>query len=252
MTYVAQAHVAFGDMWTAASENQSLDNDAYLKTQADLQTFDGWFGADTWVYVGATSFKITGVNVTAKYAKGTELKCTDGGSTKYFYVIGSSFSTDTTVTIFGGSDYSLSGGSITNPYLSYSENPQGFPDWFNFTPSYGGGGMTYGTVTTQFARFRITRHTCTVQVVTTAGTIGGTPIVPLQVATTGTGKPPQPAYGVIYSGPVVGCRVYNNAAYALGVCQVDNANSTLWVELATNAAWTAGTAFFSGTWIYEF
>jgi hypothetical protein len=37
MTYVAQAHVAFGDMWTAASENQSLDNDAYFKGMVNSQ-----------------------------------------------------------------------------------------------------------------------------------------------------------------------------------------------------------------------
>jgi hypothetical protein len=37
MTYVAQSHVAFGDMWTAASENQSLDNDAYFKGMVNSQ-----------------------------------------------------------------------------------------------------------------------------------------------------------------------------------------------------------------------
>ena len=36
MTYTTQAHVAFGDMWTAGSHNILLDNIAYLKSQTDL------------------------------------------------------------------------------------------------------------------------------------------------------------------------------------------------------------------------
>ena len=100
----------------------------------------GWVpDQDTWVYVSATSFKIVGKDVRSKFPTGIKLKCTDGGSTKYFYGIGAAMSgSDTLVTITGGSDYSLSGGAITNPHYSYASKPQGFPNYFNYIPDQTG------------------------------------------------------------------------------------------------------------------
>lgn len=95
---------------------------------------DGWIPAtETWTYVsGDVSaftyvFKITGVDVTSKMWVGMKLKCTDAAAVKYFVITAIAFSTDTTVTVFGGSDYTLAGGAITNPFYSHVKCPSGFP-----------------------------------------------------------------------------------------------------------------------------
>jgi len=135
---------------------------------------DGWTDADeTWTYASATTFTVAGVDVTAKYPKGTKLKLTQT-TAKYFYVVGSAFSTNTTITVTGGDDYTLANAAITSPFYSYAATPQGFPTWFNWTPSYGAGGsMTYASVTTSKARFFIVGDAVTVEM-KARGTTGGT------------------------------------------------------------------------------
>jgi hypothetical protein len=113
--------------------------------------FTGWvLDSDTWVYVSATSFKIVGKDVRSKFPVGVKLKCTDGGSTKYFYGVKAELSgSDTLITITGGTDYSLSGGAITDPHYSNANVAQGFPDWFNwkFSSVSASGSMTVSNVT---------------------------------------------------------------------------------------------------------
>lgn len=93
---------------------------------------DGWtWDLDIWSYVSATSFKIQGKNVVARFPVGTKIKVTQT-TAKYFYVVSSSFSTDTTVTVTGGSDYTIASAAITSPCYSYQSCPQGFPQWFNY------------------------------------------------------------------------------------------------------------------------
>jgi len=89
---------------------------------------DGWiYDTDTWTYVSATSFKIAGKNVAYRFPKGTKIKLVQSGSTKYFYVTAATFSTDTTVTVTGGSDYTLANENISGQAYSYAAAPQGFP-----------------------------------------------------------------------------------------------------------------------------
>ena len=93
-----------------------------------LDLRDGWcYDTDTWTYVSATSFKITGKDVRYKFPKGTKIKLVQSGITKYFYVVETAFSTDTTITITGGSDYSLASTTISGQAYSYAAAPQGFP-----------------------------------------------------------------------------------------------------------------------------
>jgi len=102
------------------------------------RTQDGWIAdADTYVYVSATSFKIAGKDVTARFPVGCKLKLTQT-TAKYFYVVSAAFSNDTTVTITGGSDYSLANAAIGSPYYSYQSSPQGFPQWFNYSETWTG------------------------------------------------------------------------------------------------------------------
>lgn len=99
---------------------------------------DGWTSdPNTWVYVSALTFKISGVDVTAIFTKGTKIKFTQT-TVKYAYVVSSTFSTDTTVTIALNDDYTLANAAISAPAYSYQSNPQAFPLWFNFTFAYGG------------------------------------------------------------------------------------------------------------------
>lgn len=101
-----------------------------------VKNWDGWIESeDTWTYASATTFTISGVDRTAMFPKGTKLKLTQT-TAKYFYVVASAFSTDTTITVTGGSDYSLANAAITSPYYSYASSPQGFPQWFNYIPTW--------------------------------------------------------------------------------------------------------------------
>lgn len=99
---------------------------------------DGWTASsDTWTYASASTFTIAGVDRTAIYTKGTRLKFTQT-TAKYAVVVGSSFSTNTTVTIAVNTDYTIANASITSPSYSYQLKPQGYPGWFNYNPSFTG------------------------------------------------------------------------------------------------------------------
>lgn len=110
---------------------------------------DGWIPrSETWTRLSNTTFRVTG-NLTADFPAGAKIKVTQT-TTKYFYVVGASYSSPyTTVTITGGSDYSLTA-SPTARWCSYAVTPQGFPGWFNYSP-----GSTTGWVspTYHFCRF---------------------------------------------------------------------------------------------------
>ena len=89
---------------------------------------DGWiYDTDTWSYVSTTSFKVSGKDVRYRFPKGTKIKLVQSGATKYFYVIATAYSADTTITITGGSDYSLANAAISGQAYSYAAAPQGFP-----------------------------------------------------------------------------------------------------------------------------
>lgn len=123
-----------------------------------VKSWDGWISpTDTWTYVSPTSFKITGSDVSSKFPVGTKIKLTQT-TVKYFYVTACSFSTDTTVTITGGSDYSLANAAITSPGISYSDTPQGFPQFFNYTPTYTQITPGNGTVIARFSMIGKTVH----------------------------------------------------------------------------------------------
>jgi len=106
-----------------------------------LQLYDGWIqSADAWVYVASNQFKIVSVDRTALFPKGTRIKCTNNAVTVYGDVIASAVSgSDTLITLAPNDDFSfVSTSLITNPFYSYDQIPQGYPGWFNFTPTYGG------------------------------------------------------------------------------------------------------------------
>jgi hypothetical protein len=101
----------------------------------------GWAAAvDAWEYVSATRFRVSGDKRTM-FPVGTKIKLVQAGTTKYFYVTATSYASEyTTVTVTGGSDYSLDNQVITIAAYSYAATPQGFPQWFNYTPAWTSGG----------------------------------------------------------------------------------------------------------------
>lgn len=110
---------------------------------------DGWteFG-HTLTYASATSFTVA-ADITDQIAVGDKIKVTNGGSTKYFYVTAVSYSSpNTTVTITGGSDYTLANSAITSPYFSKASSPVGFPvNSKTFSPL----GVSYAERTTDYS-----------------------------------------------------------------------------------------------------
>ncbi len=103
------------------------------KAIADSLIQSGWTPArETWTYVSADdptyTFKISGVDLTGKYSPGMRIKLTQNtGGTKYFIITAVAFSTDTTITVYGGTDYDLNNEAISSPYYSTQKAPQGFP-----------------------------------------------------------------------------------------------------------------------------
>src|SRR5574337_227963 len=119
-------HNADGTHKVVALTTMGHPSGTYGHSLIDPIVGEGWWSAaQTWTYASATTFTVSG-DVTAKYTIGTKLRLKQGGAYKYFYVIGATYSApNTTVTVTGGSDYSLANAAITDGYLSYAETPQG-------------------------------------------------------------------------------------------------------------------------------
>lgn len=144
---------------------------------------DGWTAvSETWTRTGNHTFTVTG-DLTAKYRKGAKVKYNDG-ALDYGVVISSSYSApNTTITLATNSDYAMAAGSITGTYISYVENPEGFPHWFNYSPTTAcNGSMTYTSVTITRARFNIQGKVVTF-VFSITGTTGGSAATAIFVST---------------------------------------------------------------------
>ncbi len=141
---------------SAAAASASATAAAASATQA--ATNGGWVNdGNTWTYVSATSFSVSG-DQTAVYQVGDRIRLTQT-TVKYFYITALSFGGGiTTVTITGGSDYSLANAAITSPGFSKVFLPNGFPEWFNYTATVGG----WSGTTTDTLQFRLQGRICTV------------------------------------------------------------------------------------------
>lgn len=160
--------------FTQSDANNTVDSTITLASRLSVDATgistvitDGWMpDFDTWVYVSATSFKIAGKDVRSRFPPGTKIKLTQT-TAKYFYVVSTAFSTDTTVTVAAGSDYSVANAAITNPFYSYQAEAQGFPDWFAFAPAWTN--ITVGSGT-NVGKFRMVGRSVEVDSTFTFGT----------------------------------------------------------------------------------
>jgi len=132
------ANTQYGDFYYD-SVNTSIDSSdgdvefnpdtSYRSTASGITT--GWQPSDdTWTYASSDdptyTFTITG-DRTDQLVPRMRLKLTDSG-VQYFIVTAVAYSSpNTTVTIYGGTDYDLSTGTITLPFYSNVTAPQGFP-----------------------------------------------------------------------------------------------------------------------------
>ena len=146
LTMTALTDLTDGGATTLHKHSHTGLDDIGTTTHAQIDTFisnatatltDGWWTrSETWTRTSNTTFTVSG-DLTAVFVPGTKIKVTQT-STKYFYVVSSSYSSpSTTVTITGGSDYSLTANPSAR-WISYQANPQGFPQWFNYAPTWDG------------------------------------------------------------------------------------------------------------------
>lgn len=108
----------------------------YIDAGLDKATsflWDGWGQRDeTWTRTGNHTFTVSG-DVTAIFRKGAKVRYKDGGSYEYGVVYSSSHAAGTTtVTLITNTDYTMAAATITDRYISYIENPEGFPHYFNW------------------------------------------------------------------------------------------------------------------------
>lgn len=162
-----------------ASRPLKLDSSKNItSTQIDLtesddvtETRGGWIEAGvTFTYASATTFTISG-DWTNRIFIGTKVELTQT-SAKYFYVTASSHSSGTTtVTVNGGSDYSLANAAITTPYYSNQASPDDFPQRFAYSPTPTG----FSANPTFVAGFTLIGRRCFVDIRTSsAGTSNAT------------------------------------------------------------------------------
>ncbi len=125
---ITTAKLADGAITTAKIADTAVTQD---KLSSDIMS--GWLAAgETWTYASADdptyTLTISG-DKTTKYYAGQRVKLdqTTGG-TKYFLITKVAYSSpDTTITLYGGTDYDLNNESISSPYYSMVKAPSGFP-----------------------------------------------------------------------------------------------------------------------------
>lgn len=115
------------------------DGKIYFKNDAGAETdltatgsgvgADGWAEADAMTYAAADdpTFTMTCTgDQSTKYYPGMRIKLTQT-SVKYFIITKVAYTSSTTITLYGGTDYDLADAAITNPYYSSAKAPAGFP-----------------------------------------------------------------------------------------------------------------------------
>jgi hypothetical protein len=127
----------------------------------------GWIeDGGSWAYASAATATRAGASITL-FPVGTKIRYKQGGGFKYGYVTGVS---GTTVTINGGSDYTLANAAITDVAYSYVSSPANFPHWFAWTPAWTGMTVTGSPIYT--GKFSIVGQTA--QVIADINGNGGT------------------------------------------------------------------------------
>ncbi len=120
-------------------DDMASDSATKLATQQSIKAYvDANAGGD-WKSLGQTLTytsaddptyvaTVSGVDVTSTLSVGMKIRLSQStGGTKYFIITKIAFSTDTTITLYGGTDYNLENEAISSPVYSSSKSPYGFP-----------------------------------------------------------------------------------------------------------------------------
>ena len=207
-------------------------------------TYDGWnYDTNTWTYASTSTFTVSG-DATAIFTPGTRIKLTQT-SVKFFVVSASSVAAGTTtVTITGGSDYSLANASITTPAYSYAANPQGYPGAFNWTPTLVG----WAASPTVYARFQVVGRLCLITLFISGTSNATVTSVTLPIALSPVGM----------TGHLIPCVNTDNGIDAIGEFEIDSthpgtvANPVTVFYKAGSSGWTAsGSKRVSASISYE-
>jgi len=197
----------------------------------------GWIvPSESWTYVSATTFTVNDdVRGDPKYQPGSKVSWYDS-STKYGVIEQLSYSApNTTVTLIQNDDYSITG-SMSNIYLSRVENPNGWPGWFNYTPTLtAGGSMTVSSATLGFAKWQVQGDIMFLAMQYTSFTLGGTANSTLFVTYPGN------VNGVDGQSAVCAARDSGSGSYPVGTGTFTS-SSTIYVRKADLSNWTLSTS----------
>lgn len=208
---------------------------------------DGWVDdtAETWTFASFAAgppavgtFTVSG-DVRSKYPVGTRIKLTQT-TVKYFVVTAApTFAGgNTTVTISGGTDYTLANAAISANFHSYVVNPQGYPTWFNFD-----GGVTgFSGTPAKNLVFKVDGNACTIHIyingTSNATTLGFT----LPVA------PDAANYPIALVGNVINGGTFQSTpgsiqltSIATAIQLLMNAGGVAWSNTGTKRWWGQGT-----------
>lgn len=125
---------------------------------------NGWNPLSTTLTYGSSTTVTYSGDLTSVINKGDKFRLKQGAGYKYYNVI---THVAGTITLYGGSDYTIVNSAITDTYFSH-DNAVGFPEEFNFTPSWTG--LTVGNGVLNFGTVRLTEKYCYVSVGFTLGT----------------------------------------------------------------------------------
>jgi len=213
--------------------------------------FDGWRSAnETWAYASATTITVPS-GATGKYSVGDKVRIYQANTTKYFYIVGVA---STLLTITGGSDYTLTNSTISNPCTSRRATPQGFPGEFAYTPTWTN--LTVGSAT-QNTYFRMDGKKVFVRYAITlnSSTMGSNPTLTLPVTATS-------AYKI---GAGVGSLYIEDSATAgyIGTTTLGSTTTAIPIIMSTSSTYAGNTGlsstvpftwgnadFLSGTFTY--
>ncbi len=204
----------------------------------------GWMAdsGSTWTFVSASSFSTANPYAQQYLTKGTKVSWTDSGGVKYGVVAATPTLSGGiyTVTLIVNADYSVANSTITSPLYSYAASPQGFPTWFNWTPTTSG----WTTTPTFVCRWKTDGRSITLSFITfnaTSNNAAHTLTLPATAAT---------VTNMVWVNP---CNGIDNGVVQNGVVSVNSAGTVLnCYGIATQTNTAAGNSRHFGQLVYEF